>query len=52
MCTLGDEFFKALARLRDRIRARDPQRVESVRTRGFSKGLLEFCRVAQKSRSA
>jgi hypothetical protein len=48
----GQEMLQPLQRLRDRVRPRDPDRVEAVLARSFRQRRLERCRVAQKSRSA
>lgn len=52
MRAVSDEFFKPFACLRNGIGARDAERVEALRARGFAQRLFEMMRIVQKSRSA
>jgi hypothetical protein len=52
MGTFGEELLQPLHRLRDRIRPRDAERIETVLARGRRERLAELRRVAQKSRLA
>jgi hypothetical protein len=52
MRALGEEAVQLRERLRDRVRPRDADCVESVRMRGPRERSLERRAIAQKSRSA
>jgi hypothetical protein len=52
MRAFGQEAAQPLRRLRDRVRPRDPDRVETVLVRGSCERRLERRAFAQKSRSA
>jgi hypothetical protein len=52
MRALRDKGLEAVAREGDGVGARDAERVEAVRARGFDKRRFEICGIAQKSRSA
>jgi hypothetical protein len=52
MAAFGKEAFQPLLRLRNGIRRCDADTIEAVRTRSFNEGVLDRCRIGQKSRSA
>jgi hypothetical protein len=52
MAAFGDECFEAFAGLRNGVRSRDADRVETVRARLIAQRACDFGRFLQKSRSA
>jgi hypothetical protein len=52
MRALGKKAAQVAERVRDRIRPRDADSLESMLTGGLHEGRLERCAIAQKSRSA
>jgi hypothetical protein len=50
--TLGQETLELRLRLRDRVRTRDPDDIETVRAGDFGERRLDVSGAVQKSRSA